>query len=63
MKKIYSKPETQIKISQMDVFMENISIDSNLPGDNKPTNHGGTSDDDNEEGGVKERDLWSDGLW
>ena len=61
MKKIYSKPETQIKISQMDVFMNDGSIESNLQ--DPPTNSGGTSDDDNEEGGVKERDLWSDGLW
>jgi hypothetical protein len=58
MKKIYSKPETQIKISQMDVFMQNFSIESNLK--DKPTNPGGSSDED---AGVKERDLWSDGLW
>lgn len=46
----------------MDVFMENYSIDSNLP-ENPPTNPPGTSDDDEEDAGVKERDLWSDGLW
>ena len=61
MKKIYSKPETQIKISQMDVFMNDGSIESNLQ--DPPTNSGGTSDDDDEDAGVKERDLWSDGLW
>ena len=63
MKKIYSKPETQMKISQMDVFMQSISriIDSNLHDEPTPTSPGGqTSGDD---AGVKERDLWSDALW
>ena len=63
MKKIYSKPETQMKISQMDVFMLSGSkiLDSNLQHDEPTIILGGpTSGDD---AGVKERDLWSNGLW
>ena len=62
MKKIYLQPDTKIQKSDLDIFMVDGSIDSNLDetGNPKPSD-GGYGDDD--WGGAKERDLFEKGLW
>lgn len=58
MKKIYFEPKMRIKIFDMEVFMQNPSINSDLE------NHPGQGGDDDDYGNAKERDGWEDGgLW
>lgn len=48
----------RIKIFDMEVFMQNPSINSDLE------NHPGQGGDDDDYGNAKERDGWEDGgLW
>lgn len=60
MKKIYFEPEMLTRIYDMQVYMQNPSINSDLP--NPPGE--GSGDDDDEWGNAKERGGWDrDGLW
>jgi len=60
MKKIYLQPDTKLLKSDLDIFMVDGSIDSNLH--DKPVD-GGYDDGEDEWGGAKDRNLFENGLW
>ena len=64
MKKIYLKPDTDIIFSELQVYMVDGSIDSNLDdtGNPKPDD-GGYDDGDDGWGGTKGRNPFENDLW
>jgi hypothetical protein len=64
MKKIYLQPDTKLLKSDLDIFMVDGSIDSNLDetGNPKPSD-GGYDDGEDEWGGAKDRNPWENDLW
>lgn len=69
MKKIYLKPETTTVDSELDMNLMLPSLDPDNPGSDLPDQPGnggqgpGGDDDEEEWGGAKGRNIWSNDLW